>query len=206
MGSDRTARRILIIAASLVVVVVAVLVAGCGSDAESGDPGSGNPDSELTLKQAEAPLPAGAAPELVDIRKQANRLIEDGGDTLDAQLAALKSAGIPVVVNKWASWCGPCREEFPDLQSESEKYGDKVAFLGINSNDGPDTANTFLSEFPVPYPSYSDPDQDISSSLDIEREFPSTLFIDSSGEVVYTQRGPFASADDLESDIQQILD
>jgi cytochrome c biogenesis protein CcmG/thiol:disulfide interchange protein DsbE len=204
MGSDKTARRVLTVLSCLVVVIVLVVVATGGPISESspGDPGSGNPASKLTLEQATAPL-KDAPPELADIRDEANQVISDGG-ALQDRLDSLKAAGIPVVVNKWASWCGPCRQEFPDFQEQAEKYGGKVAFLGLNSNDGESTAGTFLSEFPVPYPSYSDPDQKVANDLDIQREFPSTLFIDSSGGVSFVQRGPFASPAALGADIRKI--
>ena len=73
--------------------------------------------------------------------------------------------GYPVVVNQWASWCGPCRAEFPWFQNASAKYGKKVAFLGVDSQDSDDAAKTFLGEYPVPYPSYTDPDKEIAEGF-----------------------------------------
>ena len=70
--------------------------------------------------------------------------------------------GYPVVVNVWASWCGPCRFEFPHFQRAAAAYGKRVAFLGIDSQDSDDAAATFLREEPVPYPSYTDPDEEIA--------------------------------------------
>ena len=118
------------------VLVIAVAIAGCGGS------NSGNPDSRLTLDQAKAPIP-NAPPQLATIRSQANQLLDGETDAFDARLAQLR--GTPVVVNKWASWCGPCRFEFPWFQSLAEKRGGQIAFLGVNSNDSSGSAETSRS-------------------------------------------------------------
>ena len=87
------------------------------------------------------------------------------------------------MVNLWASWCVPCRQEFPILQKLSARYGKKVAFLGVNSEDSDDAAATFLEEAPVPYPSYNDPDKEIYDSLG-GYGFPNTAFYNRSGEAL----------------------
>ena len=106
---------------------------------------------------------AGAPAPLAALHRQANELLAGGSDAYEKRIEALR--GYPVVVNVWASWCGPCRFEFPALQQLSAKYGKRVAFLGVDSQDSEDAARTFLSEAPVPYPSYSDPDEEIKESL-----------------------------------------
>ena len=133
---------------------LALAVGACGSG--SGGEAQGRPpDYQRAL--------AGASPPLASLYRQANRLLPGGVDAFDARLSGLR--GHPVVVNKWASWCGPCHEEFPWFQDLSARLGKRVAFLGVDSNDSSAAARTFLREFPVPYPSYSDPGQEIARAI-----------------------------------------
>jgi len=178
---------------------IALFVGACGGgESDTVDPGSAGSESALTLEEAQADVKK-APPELVSIRDEANEILDEGTDGFDARLAELEAAGIPVVINKWASWCGPCRDEFPEFQAQAIERGDEVAFLGLLSNDGPETGETFLSQLPLPYPSYLDSDQEIAFDRDIQRGFPTTLFIDSDGEVAYTKIGPYS--DDPESGV-----
>jgi len=187
---DRRIRVLLCLA-----VLSAVAVGGCGGS------GSGNPDSRLTQEQAKAPIP-GAPPQLAEIRSQANQLLDGGTDAFDARLAQLR--GTPVVVNKWASWCGPCRFEFPWFQTLAEKQGGQVAFLGVNSNDSSGSAQTFLSELPLPYPSYDDPDLKIAQDLGgPPQAFPTTTYYDRTGKQGFTHPGVYSSEADLTADVSR---
>lgn len=200
--TDSTHRRRTFVALALAlgaaVCVVAIVVALSGSDG-AGDPGAGNPESELTAEEATAPL-VDAPPELVALREQANRVIEEPG-AFEKQLAALE--GNPVVINKWASWCGPCRFEFPFFQSQAIEHEREIAFVGLDSDDSQDAAETFLRELPLPYPSYADPDRKLADSFGAGREFPATIFLDASGKVAYVKLGGYASEDELAADIQR---
>ncbi len=179
------------------------LGAGCsGDESDTVDPGSANPDSALSLEEAQAPVKK-AAPELAAIREEANEILDEGIDGFDDRLAELEAAGIPVVINKWASWCGPCREEFPDFQAQAIEHGSEVAFLGLLSNDGVETGETFLDEFPLPYPSYLDSDQEIATDRSVAREFPTTFFVDSEGVMAFARIGPYTSEDQLAADIER---
>jgi len=169
----------------------AVLIAGCGAG-ESGDYGGEHPDYEKALAGAPAPLAA--------LHRQGNELLGGGRDAYERRIEALR--GYPIVVNVWASWCGPCRFEFPTLQKLSAKYGKRVAFLGVDSQDSDDAAATFLSEAPVPYPSYTDPGEEIKESLGAGFGFPDTAFYDREGELVYLKQGPYSDPEELRADIE----
>jgi cytochrome c biogenesis protein CcmG/thiol:disulfide interchange protein DsbE len=174
-----------IVALALVGIVVATLVARDEEDATSDD---GYPPSKLTAQEAAAPLP-GAPPELNAIRAQANELLGGGPDAFHQRLAELK--GTPIVVNVWASWCGPCIYEFPAFQEQATEHGKEVAFLGVDFDDSEPAAKTFLERLPVPYPSYNDPDKEIAESLGVSLGIPATIFIDSKGEIAYRQLGQY---------------
>ncbi len=95
-------------------------------------------------------------------------------------------AGQVVVVNFWASWCGPCRTEQPDLNdAHAQLPADEVAFLGVNIEDSRPNALAHIREFEIPYPSLYDPANDYASRFaDVgPRNIPSTLFIDHEGRV-----------------------
>ena len=170
--------------------IVAVL-AGCGST---------QPKSAATAADFKHAL-AGAPPALAALYGAPGRVLDGGPSAFKRQIAKLR--GHPVVVNKWASWCEPCRKEFPFLQRTSARFGSRVAFLGVDANDSSAAAHTFLKEFPLPYPSYSDPDQDISRMLGATAGFPATAFYDSSGRRVFVKQGQYASGADLAADIRR---
>jgi cytochrome c biogenesis protein CcmG, thiol:disulfide interchange protein DsbE len=177
----------------IALLTAAALAAGCGPADSGGDYGGQHPDYGKAL--------AGAPPPLAALYRQANRILPGGADAFDRRIEALR--GYPVVVNVWASWCGPCRFEFPTLQKLSAAYGRRVAFLGVDSQDSDDAAGTFLAEAPVPYPSYSDPDEKIKNDLGASFGLPDTAFYDREGELVYLKQGPYSDAGDLRTDVER---
>jgi cytochrome c biogenesis protein CcmG, thiol:disulfide interchange protein DsbE len=175
---------------------LALVLGACG-----GDDDAGNPESELSAEEATAPLEGGSAG-LREIRADANQLLGGGTEAFRERLESLR--GTPVVVNSWASWCGPCRVEFPFFQAQADKLADEVAFLGVDSEDSEDAAKTFLNELPLPYPSYSDPDAEIRKEfLDSPVGYPATAFYDSSGELAYVHQGPYETEADLAAEIKR---
>lgn len=130
-----------------------------------------------------------------------DEIVGEGQEALDQRLADLE--GHPVVVNQWASWCTSCRSEFPFFREALERYGDEVAFVGIDSQDERGAAEQFLVEFPVGFPSIFDPDASVAASLGGARSWPTTIFLDADGEQVHTKLGAYASRELLEQDIER---
>ncbi|MED1646130.1 TlpA disulfide reductase family protein [Brevibacillus agri] len=103
----------------------------------------------------------------------------------------------PVVVNFWASWCGPCRQEAPDLKAVYEKYRDRLDFYAVNmtANDDLEAAKAFVKEFDLPFPILLDRRGEISDMYQVS-SIPTTYFIDKHGIIRQkiigvTDRGSF---------------
>jgi cytochrome c biogenesis protein CcmG, thiol:disulfide interchange protein DsbE len=124
-----------------------------------------------------------------------------GREAFEARIE--KERGKPVVVNKWASWCGPCRLEFPFFRSQAEKRRGEIVFLGVNSTDNRRDAEEFLKEEPVPFKHFEDPKLEIAASFNAVQAFPSTAFYDSKGELAFVHQGGYSSEDKLAEDIER---
>lgn len=160
--------------------------------------------------------------------------VMEGGSAPSFDLALLDGSGrltdedlrgTPVVVNFFASWCFPCREEAPELQRLAEKYEGRVAFLGVNVQGGlPPTlldstkgARQFVDQFGITYPSVIDEDGDLAIALMDFYGLPQTFFIDhewtfagsSAGERLDDDGGAVIlgaiSAERLEAQIEDLL-
>jgi cytochrome c biogenesis protein CcmG, thiol:disulfide interchange protein DsbE len=169
-----------------------IALAGCGAE----KPRSAAP-RPAAAKQALAGSPA----PLAGLHRQANRLLGGGETAFKERLATLK--GYPVVVNKWASWCAPCRAEFPYFQKQALERGREIAFLGVDSNDNDNDARDFLRELPLSYPSYSDPKLGVAATFNAVQAFPTTAFYDSKGSLAFVHQGAYASAGKLAQDIER---
>jgi cytochrome c biogenesis protein CcmG/thiol:disulfide interchange protein DsbE len=121
----------------------------------------------------------------------------------DAFEAKVEKAGKPVVVNKWASWCGPCRLEFPFFRRQAEKRKGEIVFIGVNSNDNRGDAEKFLDEEPVPFKHFEDPQLEIAASFNAVQAFPSTAYYDKDGELAYVHQGGYSDEESLAKDIDR---
>jgi len=88
-----------------------------------------------------------------------------------------------VVVNFWATWCPPCREEMPAFEKIFLENKDKVEILGVNLQENPETIRKFLEEIPVTYPLLLDPDSEVKGDYNVFTQ-PVTYFIDKEGRIV----------------------
>lgn len=97
--------------------------------------------------------------------------------------------GKPVVINFWASWCGPCKEEMPLFEKTWKKYKD-VAFVGIDVMDDRNNAQEFLKDKDVTYTNLYDPTGEVSNKYGVIA-LPATFFLDKEGKIVVKNYGPF---------------
>jgi cytochrome c biogenesis protein CcmG/thiol:disulfide interchange protein DsbE len=156
--------------------------------------------STLTLAQMRTSL-SGSPPRLQALHAQASEILAGGLPALRARLASLR--GTPMVINKWASWCEPCRAEFGVFQHVSVSRGREVAFIGIDSGESSRAnAVAFLRSFPVSYPSYYDPSEQAGLSITDSAFTPVTVFYNRGGGT-FIHQGPYPSIAKLEQDIER---
>ena len=191
-------RRVLVLLGA--VALVAVVVIGLGQ--AGGESAPETPAQEFDLEAAQQEL-AGAPAPLAALYEQANTILPGGTKAFDERIAGLE--GHPAVINKWASWCRPCRAEFPIFQQVATARGKEYAFLGVNAEDKRPAAEAFLSERPLPYPSYEDSDEEIAKELDAAKFFPMTIFVDAKGDTAFVKAGEYTSTAELEADIDRYL-
>lgn len=194
-------RRALLIAAGALALVV-VLVVGLRQAGD--DRGDAEPGRAMTREEVLAPLqaPPPAPPRLAALHAQGSELIPGGLPRYEEQLRELR--GFPVVVNLWASWCGPCRFELPFLQEVASERGKEIAFLGVDVGDEREAAKRTAEEFFMPYPSVEDPRTKVRAEIGAQG-LPATAFYSPDGKLAYLHQGAYRTADDLRADIDRYL-
>ena len=160
---------------SLVAVLVAALASSCTRSAgEQSGPG---------LVAQNKPFPHLSGPAV-------------GGGTFDTS----KLAGKPFILNVWATWCGPCAREQPELRLLQQHYGDRVGFMGIDYRDDSAAAKAWLEQFGVHYPSLSDPSGRFAKDLGFPF-LPDTYVVDATGTIRFAIFGETNRAQ-----LQELLD
>ena len=141
----------------------------------------------------------GSPPLLGSLHGQANQVLGNESALAD-RIRALR--GYPIVINAWASWCGPCRTEFALFASAAARYGRRVAFLGADTDDSPSDARTFLANHPVSYPSYQTSTSNMTNIVPQGvGDLPTTIFISPAGKLAYVHIGQYDSQGILDQDI-----
>jgi cytochrome c biogenesis protein CcmG/thiol:disulfide interchange protein DsbE len=168
---------------AMAVLLVAAAIVGVASGSLNGAP-SGRAGTPSGTSPAAAPafaLPALAVPG------------PGGAAPASQQVSLSQYQGKPLIVNFWASWCGPCQQETPLLASFYKANGGAVAIVGVDSNDTTARAVAFVQAKGVSYPIGVDPRLVTADAYDVAA-FPQTFFLDSAHRVVDRAFGPLTRA------------
>jgi cytochrome c biogenesis protein CcmG, thiol:disulfide interchange protein DsbE len=161
----------------VLVAAVALALAGCGGGSK------GSSASPVALPSSATAMPTFSANQFREL------------------LTTLK--GKPVVVNVWASWCGPCTKEAPSLAQVSAQYAGRVQFLGVDIEDQLTPARTFIAKYGWTYPSVFDPTGSIRDDLGLLGQ-PVTILYDATGTKVFSWSGA-TSPGQLAAEIAKIV-
>jgi thiol-disulfide isomerase/thioredoxin len=124
------------------------------------------------------------------------------GDGDPARLGDLLD-GRPLVLNFFAEWCQPCREEMPDFEALHQRLGDDVRFVGVGLDHDPDDAEAMVAETGVTYPTFADPAGDVFAVFE-GVQLPTTVFVDADG-TVRGSHDKILDADGLRDRIEESL-
>ena len=171
-------------------LLAALMLTGCGSEA----PAPQSPD-RATNSTENAATAAMSVPDFT---------VYDG----DSQPVKLSDfLGKPIVLNFWASWCGPCKSEMPDFQAKFEEYGEQIHFLMVNLTDGSqetvETAQGFVDGQGYTFPVYYDTDYSGAMAYTVSA-VPATYFIDEAGNLVAYGKGAL-TGETLQRGIDMLL-
>ena len=179
-------------------LLAAVLLAGCATT----EPAVSTVRSERAAAESAPPAPA--------CESLPEEVVPAGGDALSPltlpclgpgpDVALDRLTGRPTLVNLWATWCGPCREEMPLLQDAHARHGEQVRLLGVDVQDDPEAARWFLDELGVDYPHAVDADGELLRQLGI-RGLPVTIALDADGRVVDRAVGQLTA-----EELQRLID
>ncbi|PCJ47490.1 MAG: redoxin [Gammaproteobacteria bacterium] len=115
-------------------------------------------------------------------------------------------SGDVILINFWASWCGPCRKELPKLEDLHQKYKDLgVTIIGINVDVDPELSKILLKDHPVTFMVLYDPENNVSADYDIQA-MPSTFLVDKNGLLRFRHNGYLAGYEHkYDAQIKQLL-
>ena len=188
----------------IAVLLVAVVIVGVMRKTPDKAPAVQEPQKVEETQQA---APAAESPSEA---AQAAALQVPDFTVYDAEGTACKLSdfvGKPIVLNFWASWCGPCKAEMPDIEESYKTYGDQIHFLIVNLTDGGtetvETASAYIASQGYTFPLYYDTAMEAAYAYGISA-IPTTFFIGADGALVHQQVG-MMDAETLQKAIDLLL-
>ena len=113
--------------------------------------------------------------------------------------------GEVVLLNFWATWCGPCVYEMPFIQQAYDEWqGTRLRVLAINIGESADTATSFMEAHSLSFPVLLNPNSELVGRYNIEY-IPTTFFIDEDGIIQHIEVGAFSSKEEIESILSQLM-
>jgi cytochrome c biogenesis protein CcmG/thiol:disulfide interchange protein DsbE len=122
----------------------------------------------------------------------------------EGQVSLSDYAGQPIVLNFWATWCGPCKMEQPVLDWAAERYKGKAVFIGIVFEDTEQSTRAFLAQTGAAYPQVYDPKSTVAVDYAVAG-VPETYFINRQGIIVKKYANPFSGPEEFAEQIAEIL-
>jgi peroxiredoxin len=111
-------------------------------------------------------------------------------ESLDGELIRLNDLrGRAVLINFWATWCGPCRVEMPDIQEQYVVHSPDLVVLAIDMDESQDTVAPFVEELGLTFPVLLDPGGKVNGESYNVRGYPSSFFVDKDGVIRVVQIG-----------------
>lgn len=185
--------------AAVFVVLLATALTGCGAS----DEGAGERVAPSSSSAAALPTSGAGSVSTIEPCPPSGEPVGRGDGVPEIVLPCLGAGepvqmagltGRPRLINIWASWCEPCRDEMPWLQQAHDTG--EVDVLGVDAEDQASAAAALLSELGVTFPSVYDPRNEFAREVRVITK-PTTLLVSDEGEVVFVLPGAFASYDEL---------
>jgi thiol-disulfide isomerase/thioredoxin len=164
------------------VLALALLAAGCASTATAPPTPGASAAALVDCPAPGTPATAGHALPALSLPCLAG---SGGGSAVPLR----RLTGRPMVVNLWASWCAPCREELPAMSRLARTAGGRLRVLGVATLDVPDNSISFAADNRLPFPSLQDRDGDLERGLR-RTGLPVTVLVRTEGTIAYVYQGP----------------
>ncbi|RBY78322.1 TlpA family protein disulfide reductase [Geodermatophilus sp. TF02-6] len=184
-----------------VACAVVALLAGCGSRDAADGRGAVTAPSTAAATSTTAPCP-----QQPDTPASGGEVLADV--TVDClgggRLALGRAQGVPTVVNLWASWCGPCREELPIVQQLADAAGGRLRVVGLVTKDTAANGAAFAADAGITMPTGVDAEGDLADVQGL-RGLPYTYLLRADGSVAHLQLRPVTSLAELEGLVAEHL-